>query len=150
MLVALTMIRYVENQVILWVAAVAAFVASNVFAVPWPFAQWFYVWPAVVVAATNQYKLGAILFLAAIFSPFSDGAVQSFLAIVMIMIARIVRLPAFPWVSYLSGLSLGIYLVHPLAASITSRLLGDIYFLPTIAGTIFITIVLKVVLPKVV
>lgn len=51
---------------------------------------------------------------------------------------------------FLNGLSLGIYLIHPLAASICLRLTGEIRFLPIMALTIALTVIIKRITPQIV
>lgn len=48
----------------------------------------------------------------------------------------------------LGGPSLGAYFVHPLAAPITERLLGEGHLLPTTMRTIAVTIALRILPPR--
>lgn len=150
MLLALLLLVRITSKRALWVSAALAFIAINLWVLPWPVAQWLHVWPAAVIAATGGYGFGLAVFTAASFTPISQTALQTAVAATAVLLARAVPVPSRPWMMFLNGLSLGIYLIHPLAASICLRLTGEIRFLPIMALTIALTVIIKRITPQIV
>lgn len=147
---ATVVLHYVSSEFLLWASAILAFLLFNLLELPWPLAQWASVWPAVVVARTGCYWPGIALMALALLTPFANGAPQLLLAFLLVLLAQSVRLPSVSWTRKAAALSLGIYLVHPLVASIAGQLLGAADFWLVLAGSIALTMLLKAWLPRLV
>ncbi len=106
--------------------------ALNTDTLPGGVAQWVFGLPAVLLApllcrhmiqTAALHLVGwytALLLLAV--AGLSDGALQLGIALVVLFVANSVHIATPPWLSALSALSFGIYLIHPLIAAVLARL----------------------------
>lgn len=99
---------------------------------PAPFAQWAFGMPAVFLALafyrvdhpTNLFSLAlwSIMIAAAVALGWSAGSLQLALTFAVIAVVLSVNLPTSPTLNYFAGLSLGIYIIHPVIISVGLRL----------------------------
>ncbi len=142
------------------VGQLGLFYALSVYTLPWPFYQWLFVVPSVLLglilyaAGGDPARLlwicvgASLACLIASTVGWHRGTLQTLIASVVCAVAMISSLPATRLTSLLSQISLGIYLVHPLVHSALIRLLdvvpGTVEFAAGVAAlSTLVAIVLR-------
>lgn len=133
---------------------------ANELALPTPFAQWAAVFPAAILglamhregpqmAPTLCFGTAATMGLVWLLG-WQDMTFQIGLAALAIGGALLVPLPAPKWVIWVSGLSLGVYLIHPLVIAVGHRLgISDWVLLAfALVGSHIATLVLQRLWPR--
>jgi len=128
---------------------------------PIPFAQWFSVIPAACAgllmqrAATKTVAPMALACggIAALYGGMEMMTPQLAISGLVVLIAMAIQLPQTKLVETLSGLSLGMYLVHPAVIALTLHAIprdGSLLFPIVLIGSILIAAVLKRLVPEIV
>jgi peptidoglycan/LPS O-acetylase OafA/YrhL len=99
---------------------------------PAPFAQWVFGMPAVFLALafyridhpTNLFSLAlwSVMIAVAVGLGWTDGSLQLALTFAVVALVLSVNLPTSPTLRYFAGLSLGVYIIHPIIISVGLRL----------------------------